>query len=48
MPLATDVALSVDDKQQVQVSAQRWQWHNNGWQLIEPPRVVLQLKAQET
>ena len=46
MPLAADVALSVDDKQQVHVSAQRWQWHNNGWQMIEPPRVVLQLAAQ--
>ena len=47
MPLAADVALRVDDKQQVKVSAQRWQWHNNGWKLIEPPRVILQLKAQD-
>jgi ABC-type transport system involved in multi-copper enzyme maturation permease subunit len=48
MPVVADIALRVDDKQQVQIKAQRWQWHDKGWQLIEPPREILQLVKQET
>ena len=48
MPMVADIALHVDDKQQMQIKAQRWQWHNIGWQLIEPPLEVLQLVGEET
>jgi hypothetical protein len=48
MPMVSDIALHADEKQQVQIEAKRWQWHNNGWELIEPPREVLQLAAQNT
>jgi len=48
MPMVSDIALHVDDKQQAQITAQRWQWHNNGWQLIKPPLEVLQLAGKKT
>jgi len=41
-----DIALSVDDKQQIQIKAQRWQWNDKGWQLVEQPREILQLIEQ--
>jgi len=47
MPVVADIALGIDDKQQVQIKAQRWQWHDKGWKLIEPPRKVLQLAEQK-
>ncbi|MCH9812656.1 MAG: hypothetical protein K0U47_01795 [Epsilonproteobacteria bacterium] len=47
MPMVSDIALHLDDKQQVQIKAKRWQWHNNGWQLMEAPREVLQLVGEK-
>ena len=47
MPIMADIALHAEDKLQAQVKAQRWQWHDKGWQLIQPPSQVLQLLEQK-
>lgn len=48
IPMVSDIAVHVDEKQQMQIKAQRWQWYNNGWQLIEQPMEILQLVGKNT
>lgn len=48
MPMVSDIAVHVDDKQQVQIKAKRWQWNDNGWELIEEPKKVLQIVGEQT
>lgn len=48
MPMVSDISIQADKKQQLQIKAKRWQWKDNGWELIEEPKEVLQLVGKET
>lgn len=45
VPVASDIELIIDDKQSLKLQAQRWNWQNGGWKLIDSPEKVVRLSA---